>query len=225
MLELRQLGKTIFLSSHILTELSDVCTSVGILEQGRLVVAGPIGRIAERLAGSRAQRSGFSPRRSTQVATTAGGAPIPSSTRRRLKLRILGDAHAVVPLLSGGGGIESIEPGASGLILITYVGDERFVAEVVRHLVANGVGVVGVEPERNELERIFLEVTRGTCSERADRYRLVAPSPCVGARHAAAQADLRTAVQRPEPGMDARNAPGGEAVSHAGDSSHPRPRW
>ncbi len=47
------------------------------------------------------------------------------------------------------------------LILIGYVGDERFVAEVVQHMVASGVGVVGVEPERNELERIFLEVTRG----------------------------------------------------------------
>ena len=40
-------------------------------------------------------------------------------------------------------------------------GDERFVAEVVRHLGSRGVGIVGVEPERNELERIFLEVTRG----------------------------------------------------------------
>jgi ABC-2 type transport system ATP-binding protein len=28
-------------------------------------------------------------------------------------------------------------------------------------LVGQGVGVIGVEPERNELERIFLEVTRG----------------------------------------------------------------
>jgi len=45
---------------------------------------------------------------------------------------------------------------------LTFVpdGSELF-AELVRHLVASGVGVVGVEPERNELERIFLEVTRG----------------------------------------------------------------
>src|SRR5262249_11213337 len=49
LLELRALGKTIFLSSHILSELSDVCTSIGILEKGRLVVAGPIGEIAARL--------------------------------------------------------------------------------------------------------------------------------------------------------------------------------
>ena len=34
-------------------------------------------------------------------------------------------------------------------------------AEVVRYLVTNGVGIVSIEPERNELERIFLEVTRG----------------------------------------------------------------
>ena len=32
---------------------------------------------------------------------------------------------------------------------------------MVAHLVRNGVGVTGVEQERNELERIFLEVTRG----------------------------------------------------------------
>ena len=36
--------------SHILTELSDICTSVGILERGALVVSGPISEIAERLA-------------------------------------------------------------------------------------------------------------------------------------------------------------------------------
>jgi len=32
---------------------------------------------------------------------------------------------------------------------------------MVRHLVSHGVAVVGVEPERSELERIFLEVTKG----------------------------------------------------------------
>ncbi len=54
LLELRSLGKTVFLSSHILTELADVCTSVAILERGKLVVAGPIAQIAARLAEQRA---------------------------------------------------------------------------------------------------------------------------------------------------------------------------
>ena len=37
----------------------------------------------------------------------------------------------------------------------------RFVASLVHHLVTHNVPLVGVEPERNELERIFLEVTQG----------------------------------------------------------------
>jgi hypothetical protein len=74
---------------------------------------------------------------------------------------VLGDAEPVIPLIAGGGGVHGVEAGPRGQLLVHYAGDDRFVADVVRHLVAHGVGVVGVEPERNELERIFLEVTRG----------------------------------------------------------------
>ncbi len=179
LLELKDLGKTIFLSSHILTELSDICTSVGILERGSLVVAGPISEIAERLAqrnaplGADGTRVVPAPQMPFQPASagpesapaapvqTAGGALVPQTARKRLRLRVLGDARVVVPLIEGGGGVLSVEAGQGGQLTVHYVGDERFVAEVVRHLVARGVGIVGVEPERNELERIFLEVTRG----------------------------------------------------------------
>jgi ABC-2 type transport system ATP-binding protein len=167
LLELRDLGKTIFLSSHILTELSDVCTSIGILERGQLVVAGPIAALSEELA-RRAQGEtkpavaspGVAGTRN-EPALTPGGAAIPQAARRRLKLRVLGDSRLVVPLLAGGVGVHQVEPSPGGLLTVDYSGDERFVAEVVRHLVGQGVGIVGVEPERNELERIFLEVTRG----------------------------------------------------------------
>jgi ABC-2 type transport system ATP-binding protein len=179
LLELRDLGKTIFLSSHILTELSDVCTSIGILEQGRLVVAGPIAAIGEELArrsrgphaaapgashhttdagGGHAPDVGAPP---VAPSVTAGGVEIPAAARKRLKLRVLGDSRLVVPLLAGGLGVHAVEPGAAGMLTVDYSGDERFVADVVRHLVGQGVALVGVEPERNELERIFLEVTRG----------------------------------------------------------------
>jgi ABC-2 type transport system ATP-binding protein len=168
LLELRDLGKTIFLSSHILTELSDVCTSVGILERGQLVVAGPIAAIGEELAkrargeaAAAATAAGAVSTPPEQVALTPGGAAIPAAARRRLKLRVLGDSRMVVPLLAGGVGVHQVDPAPGGLLTVDYTGDERFVAEVVRHLVGQGVGIVGVEPERNELERIFLEVTRG----------------------------------------------------------------
>src|ERR1700691_334195 len=61
LVELRSMGKTVFLSSHILTELADVCTSVAILERGRLVVAGPIADIARRLEAAHVKEQGELP--------------------------------------------------------------------------------------------------------------------------------------------------------------------
>jgi ABC-2 type transport system ATP-binding protein len=160
LLELRGLGKTIFLSSHILSELSDVCTSIGILERGALVVAGPIEEIAERLEQAErvdgARRLAGAPAASIdRPVVTPGAARV-----RVLKVRVLGDPSAAANLLRGGPGIVEASV-ATGLVHVAYVGDDAKVAEIVGHLVHRGVGVVGVEPERNELERIFLEVTRG----------------------------------------------------------------
>ncbi|WP_437333752.1 ABC transporter ATP-binding protein [Sorangium sp. So ce394] len=205
LLELRSLGKTIFLSSHILTELSDVCTSIGILERGRLVVAGPIGEIAARLEALRAaQAHGHAPPRHAAApgahpaearhapahglgepaavgpqqaegpppgygpypphAAGPGQAPaypgLSPLSRRKVKVRVLGDPEAAAYLLRGGPGITDIEI-VAGAVHVGYVGNDVKIAEIVQHLVRSGIGVIGVEPERNELERIFLEVTQG----------------------------------------------------------------
>jgi len=185
LLELRSLGKTVFLSSHILTELADVCTSVAILERGKLVVAGPIAEISARLAerqagvvGAReAQRAREAQADRATAAVTAGqagqtgqagqagqtaaGVPIPAETRRKVKVRVLGDARPLIPLLVGGPGVIDVKLIAANMVGVTYVGDDRLIADMVRHLVSHNVPLIGVEPERTELERIFLEATRG----------------------------------------------------------------
>ncbi|GAC1537205.1 MAG: hypothetical protein NVS3B10_29170 [Polyangiales bacterium] len=142
LMELRRMGKTIFLSSHILAELADMCTSVGILEKGRLVAAGPVDAIARAIDRG------------------AGGDG--KAARRRARLRVLGSALSVADLL-GGKGVEVDVMGdpTAGLCSIAYDGDDAALAALVRVLVDGGVPLVGLEPERNELERIFLEVTRG----------------------------------------------------------------
>jgi ABC-2 type transport system ATP-binding protein len=192
LLELKELGKTIFLSSHILSELSDVCTSVGIIEKGRLLVSGPIGAISGSAAlhalpptahpalppgqrpdheqapvptdeashGVEAPVDGEA-RAAPPTETTLGGATIPAQTQRRLKLRVLGEAATVRPLLEACPPIKAIESEDGNLIVARYVGDDRFVAELVRYLVSHGVGIVGVEPERSILEQVFLQVTKG----------------------------------------------------------------
>ena len=205
LLELKSLGKTIFLSSHILTELSDVCTSIAILEKGRLIVAGPIGEISSRLEAIRAAQAvghaappavGYSPGYRPMTAPPYGARPAgppmtypsqhpphapgahphpygahphahpapqviaPQPTRRRLKIRLLSDPDRAAQILRAGLGVPDVEV-AGGVVQVSYTGGDAQIAEIVRYLVMNGAPVIGVEPERNELERIFLEVTRG----------------------------------------------------------------
>ncbi len=211
LVELRSMGKTIFLSSHILTELADVCTSVAILERGRLVVAGPISDIARRLEEAAAQRQAQQPHAQMQVpaqmpmqATQQPGGTMQSAgmqtqvmrasappqqpqvgmtteimpgnyrqaeiepapqtiavAKRRLKVRAFDAAEKVQAALTGVPNVYGVTPVTNGLFLVTYSGDDQTVANIVKTLVAAGVAVAGVEPERNELERVFLEVTRG----------------------------------------------------------------
>ncbi len=51
--ELRRMGKTILISSHILSELADCCTSIGIIERGQLLMCGPIDDVYRRIHRNR----------------------------------------------------------------------------------------------------------------------------------------------------------------------------
>jgi ABC-2 type transport system ATP-binding protein len=158
LLELRSMGKTIFLSSHILTELADVCTSVAILERGRLIVAGPIADIARRLEAP-------TPAASTDadfgVDANDPEVPAPATATRNVRIRALASHEVVYAALVSLPGVRSVTPGPADTVIVGHSGDEQLVAAIVRTLIAANVPVVGVEPERNELERIFLEVTKG----------------------------------------------------------------
>jgi len=130
--DLARLGKTILLSSHILTELSDLCTSVAILEQGRLVASGSVAEIGQHLRPERAVR-----------------------------VRLLAPPADVLAILRSAPDVLEAERDPDGAFELKYRGGDDIVAQLVAHCVAAGLSVVRVEPDRNDLERIFLEVTRG----------------------------------------------------------------
>jgi len=150
LMELRRSGKTIFLSSHILTELADLCSSVAILEAGRLVVAGPVHEMARRL--------GEQPALGLSVPSLASAAASPPADRC-VRLRVLGDTALLLRVLTGGPGIRRTDVLPGGHVTVTYQGDDHWLAGLVQHLVSQGVALVGVEPEQTELERVFLEAT------------------------------------------------------------------
>ncbi len=133
------MGKTIFLSSHILTELADMCTWIGILERGRLATAGPIEEV--------------------QAALRPG---------RRVKVTVLRDAEKVRDVMGHFTfvkGVERIEePGldasGGGRYEVHFEGDDWRLSEIVAALGSAGLSLVAVEPERRDLERLFMDVTR-----------------------------------------------------------------
>jgi ABC-2 type transport system ATP-binding protein len=128
MKELVHMGKTILISSHILTELSDFCTSVGILEKGKMVVAGRVDELLRRLKG----------------ATTLH--LIVLSGQEELS-RLL-DAH---PKVSSHGLRD-------GIFAIEFGGNEEDIAELHREVVMAGVRVRSFYEKRENLEDIFLKV-------------------------------------------------------------------
>jgi ABC-2 type transport system ATP-binding protein len=145
--------KTIFLSSHILTELSDVCTAVGVIEKGRLLAYGPVADIQRKL--------GLAPNDATTgmpPGHASAGTPLAASGRS-VRLRTIGDANEILRLVTEMKSVVHVEPMASHLV-VRLQGDDRAVGEMVRNLVIAGIAVVGVEPERDELETVFLELTR-----------------------------------------------------------------
>lgn len=130
--ELQRLGKTIFLSSHILTELSDMCTSVAILEKGRLLRSGHVDDIGRSLRPERAVR-----------------------------VRLLAPPEAAEAILARGPAVSGVERDPDGSFRVQYEGGDEALANIVDHCVGHKLRVVRLEPDQNDLERIFLEVTKG----------------------------------------------------------------
>ncbi|MBI3273206.1 MAG: DUF4162 domain-containing protein [Planctomycetes bacterium] len=127
---LQGMGKTIFISSHILPELEEVCTRVAILDRGRLVWSG---RPADGLSqGERLPRVRVRP----------------AGARRAEALEAL-QAHPRVT--------RAVLDGED--VLVTLAGREDTAALVARALLARDIDVVRLAEDRPSLEEVFLQVT------------------------------------------------------------------
>lgn len=148
-IELRELlrvlatqGKAILISSHILTELAEICDAAVFIEQGRLLHYGAIDQLL------------------APPGVTDAASALVSSTRRTVLLRVLGDPEAVQRHLLQLPGIEDARA-AGDELSVTLAGDDEACAELLRTLVLEGVRLVEFKLQRANLEEIFLNVTKG----------------------------------------------------------------
>jgi ABC-2 type transport system ATP-binding protein len=133
--ELVAMGKTIIVSSHVLSDLAEVCDRVGILGQGHLITSGPLAELRQQM------RPG-----------------------RMLRLHIFSAAEQALALLAAYPGVtnpvqlDGDETG--GFWLEAYLaGEPRSAADLLHHLVQNGVVVAEYRQAGNELEELFLQLT------------------------------------------------------------------
>ncbi len=129
--ELRKMGKTILISSHILTELADCCTSIGIIERGELLMHGPIDSVYRQIRRNRI----------VEIQFTSGEEAGLSILRSSPHLRSL-----------------EMEPTC---VVVEMATDDEGLADLMDELVKAGVRMRSFNDRDPTLEDVFMTVTKG----------------------------------------------------------------
>jgi ABC-2 type transport system ATP-binding protein len=128
---LAEAGKAILISSHILTELAEVCHKVAIIEQGRLVAVGSVAEIS-----AKAQVLGI------------------------VRIKVLRDVERLAHWLRQREGITNLKIDAETAIF-NHQGDRASEAELLKAMVAADIPVIEFGAKHKSLEDVFLHVTEG----------------------------------------------------------------
>jgi ABC-2 type transport system ATP-binding protein len=132
--ELHRMGKTILISSHILLELADLVTKVGIIEQGHMKFIGTIPEIMKRAGAGD----------SVRVTVATRGA----------------EAAQVLAQLPGVKQVE-MEDGYANRLRVSIDGSDHVPARIAERLVTGGFQLTGLEEEKVNLETAFMRLTKG----------------------------------------------------------------
>ena len=134
---LRSMGKTILISSHILPELSELCTSVGIMEHGRLVTSGKVDEIIDASQGNQPIHM--------KVVYAETEEPLDQYVATVLKEQPF---------------VEKVSF-TDDEVLIHFRGDDLEAARLLNKLFDHHIMVSHYYREKENLESLFLEITGG----------------------------------------------------------------
>jgi ABC-2 type transport system ATP-binding protein len=131
--ELADLGKAVLVSSHILPELADVCDTVGILQQGKLVACGAVQQILRDVRQN-----------------------------RLMEIRVLGSIDKAKETLGAAPGTWTPVDGATAANTLRYEvqADEAQLAKAVLLLLQNKIAVTHFAEVPADLEDVFMSLTK-----------------------------------------------------------------
>ena len=135
--ELKNMGKTIFFSSHILSEVADICTSIAILEAGKLVAHGNMEEMKRQIRA-----------------------------HRLIQIRVLGDLNPVQEFLLRHEDVHAILNGEEidlplDTIRFDFGGNDEALSSLLTEMVSSGIRLITFQEESGDLEDVFLHVTKG----------------------------------------------------------------
>ncbi|MGO8929203.1 MAG: ABC transporter ATP-binding protein [Limisphaerales bacterium] len=129
--ELQRLGKTIIISSHILSELQTLCNRVAIIEKGRLIYSGAVQGVRDQM-----------------------------SQGRVVWVRVSSEQSQAIDLLKARKEIAEVAP-ADGELKVTLAGPDIEHSVVADILVHGGAKLIELREDEVGLEEVFMRVTRG----------------------------------------------------------------
>ncbi len=128
---LRELGKTIVISSHILPELSELCTSIGIIDRGKIVISGTVSDIMQQIY-----------------------------SKKYIKIRLSGKAAEAQRVLLEFPLITSTREGGD-FIEAGFEGNDEDMSLILKELIKRDIPVISFAQMDGNLEDVFMRVTKG----------------------------------------------------------------
>lgn len=126
---LRDMDKTVLVSSHILPELGEICTQIGVINHGKMVYSGTVEEVMERFSGN---------------------AP--------LKITVLEDMEKAIEVLKEQPSVTRVK-GEEKHIECQYQGDAYEISKLIRALIENNIPIIGVDRAMANLEDVFMKIT------------------------------------------------------------------
>ena len=141
LVELARMGKTVFFSTHILSDVAEICNRVGIIEAGKLVAAGSLEQLHLQV--------------------------LPG---RQVEVTVLDRMDETAQLLEQQEGVSQVDrhpaQNETGRQYLTFQfdGDDDALSRLLAHLVQNGATVLHFSEDARNLEDVFMRTTRGIVS-------------------------------------------------------------
>lgn len=131
--ELKAMGKTILISSHILPELAEMCDTIGVIDSGELIAHGSVQSIQEKL-----------------------------QSEKVIRVTLAGEVGGAIAFFENDPLVAQVsEISSRNSVQFLYKGTDEDQLALLRKAIESGLQILAFTHEETDLEDVFMEITKG----------------------------------------------------------------